>query len=110
MCGAQDCGSMARAVSGLMSHWGQKSGPSKVSLVMVTLLRGTVLGERWAPELLPSHTLPLISCCGSRTFPTLTHMQAITARVFNDALTLFSLVPWWELPQPYTRLSDSRLC
>lgn len=74
-----------------MSHWGQKAGPSKVSLVVATLLRGAVLGKEGlqgcsSPTLCPDQLLwkqDISHPCTS---------AATTARVFNDALTLFPLV------------------
>lgn len=71
---------MARGVSGLMSHWGQKSGHSKVSLVVATSLRGAVLKEGRLPGLLPHCDLPLISCFVNKTVSHLKTHAAITAR------------------------------
>lgn len=82
---------MARGKSGLMSRWGQKSGRSKVSLVVATSLKGAVLKEGWVPGLLPHCNLPLISCFVNKTVSHLEHTQPSLPGVFNDALALFFL-------------------
>lgn len=74
MCGAQDCCSMARAVSELISLgtevWTFKSVSCGGHSAERSSPRGRT-GSRAAP--LPHSAL--INCCGSRTVPTLTHVQ-----------------------------------
>lgn len=84
------------------------TAPSPVSLVAATLLRGAAQEKNRLQAALLPHSA-LISCCGQDMSQPHT-CAATTARVFNDGLSLFSLVPWWELPQLYTRLSDPRSC
>lgn len=71
---------MARGASALMSHWGHKYGPPKVSLVVATLLTGAVLGKAQVPGLLPCCSLPLISCFVSKSVSHSHTHAAITAR------------------------------